>query len=178
MNTPLFSVDLIDSKVLKEVPSGFKLRPIEASDYDKGVLLPLTYLTKVGYIDKESFLERLQLYRYMIPHTYFILVIEDLSKKTIAGCGTMLLERKFIHNLGLCGHLEDVVTLPAYRNLQFGRLIIQALTSISKNLGAYKTILDCSANNLAFYSDKCGFTQKEYQMVIYHEEHRPLKSYL
>jgi hypothetical protein len=25
----------------------------------------------------------------MIPHTYFILVIEDLSKETIAGCGTI-----------------------------------------------------------------------------------------
>lgn len=169
MDSPLFSSHLIDESVLQELPRGFVLRPMRPSDVKKGYLETLSHLTAVGTINMRGFMERMEYFR-SIPDTYFLVVVEDLSKNKIAGCGTMFLERKIIHGLASCGHLEDVVTLPEYRGLQFGRLIIQALTSVSKNMGAYKTILDCSEKNLPFYSSKCGFTQKEYQMVIYHRD--------
>lgn len=165
----MFDARFIDESIIKQVPEGFKLRPMRPSDFKKGYLQTLCHLTSVGNIDYRGFLERLA-YFHSIPDTYFLIVVEDVRKDKIAGCGTMFLERKIIHGLASCGHLEDVVTLPEYRGLQFGRLIIQALTSVSKNRGAYKTILDCSEKNLPFYSAKCGFTQKEYQMVIYHRE--------
>ena len=164
---PLFSTCLIDETILKQVPEGFVLRPMRPSDFDKDYLQTLSYLSFVGSVSRQRFLERMEYYRH-IPDTYYLIVVEDVANKKIAGCGTMFLERKIIHNLANCGHLEDVVTSPEYRGLQFGRLIIQALTSVSRNMGAYKTILDCSEKNLPFYSRKCGFTQKEYQMTIYH----------
>ena len=41
---------------------------------------------------------------------------------------------------------------------------IAALTAYAKEQGCYKVILDCADDNAAFYS-KCGFKQKEVQMV-------------
>lgn len=174
---PLFASDLIDEEVIHQIPQGFILRPIHSSDFSKGYLQALAHLTFVGTISKKLFVERLAYY-CTIPDTYYLVVVEDIERKKIVGCGTMFLERKMIHNLGSCGHLEDVVTLPEYRGLQLGRLIIQALTSVSKNMGAYKTILDCSEKNIPFYSRKCGFSQKEYQMAIYHDEGYHVKARL
>lgn len=36
-------------------------------------------------------------------------------------------------------------------------------------MGCYKIILDCSVKNVPFYQ-KCGFTEKEREMVLYYEE--------
>src|SRR5690349_13779660 len=129
----LFPARFIDRAVTGEIPPGFILRPLEPSDYDKGILTCLSNLTVVGDISKERFLKQ---YAYFAAHSheYFIVVVEDLSKGRIAGCGTMMLERKFIHDLGMCGHLEDVVTSPDYRGMYFGKHIILALTSVSRNL--------------------------------------------
>lgn len=33
-------------------------------------------------------------------------------------------------------------------------------------MGCYKIILDCSQKNIPFY-EKCGFSHKEYEMVLY-----------
>lgn len=171
METPLFPARLIDRSVSSEIPYGFVLRPLQRGDYDKGVLTCLSHLTVVGDISKERFMKQ---YDYFVAHSheYFIVVVEDVAKRRIAGCGTMMLERKFIHNLGMCGHLEDVVTSPDYRGMYLGQHIILALTSVSRNMGAYKTILDCNEKNASFYAAKCGFTRKEYQMVVYHEKEK------
>ena len=163
----LFPASLIPVNILAQVPPGFILRPLEENDYDKGYLQTLTHLTVVGDITKGQFRERFHDYKRN-NGTYFLIVVEDVRRNRIAGCGTMILERKFIHQMGSVGHLEDVVTLPDYRGMQFGRLIIQALTGVSERLGAYKTILDCIDDNVAFYREKCGFVVKEHQMVVRH----------
>ena len=172
---PLFSSRLIDSNIVHNVPNDFVLRPLEATDYDKGYLNVLSKLTDVGEIDQTRFLQRLNYFRAH-SHEYYLIVIEHVSLRKIVGCGTMFLERKFIHNVGCVGHLEDVVTLPEYRGMQFGIMIIQALTSVSKNLGAYKTILDCLDKNVAFYKAKCGFTVCGNEMHVRHPENETKKT--
>lgn len=166
---PLFDAALIDASIIHQVPRGFVLRPLEPNDYDKGMLEVLGHLTTVGTISRSAFLNRFQ-HWFARNDTYFIVVVEDLTKGRIAGCGTMMLERKLIHQLGMVGHLEDTATLPEYRGKQLGRLIIQGLTSVSRRMGAYKTILDCVDDNIQFYTEKCGFTAKETEMVLYHRE--------
>jgi ribosomal protein S18 acetylase RimI-like enzyme len=59
-------------------------------------------------------------------------------------------ERKFVHENGLVGHIEDIVVHKDYRKLQFGRFIIDQLTTIGKVTGCYKIILDCSDKNVPF----------------------------
>src|SRR5689334_13013659 len=111
---PLFDPRAIDPTVIKAVPDGFILRPLEPSDYEKGILEVLSHLTVVGNITKEEFMDRFR-HWFARNDTYYILVVEDLSIGRIAGCGTMMLERKLIHHMGMVGHLEDTVTLPKYR---------------------------------------------------------------
>jgi glucosamine-phosphate N-acetyltransferase len=56
MDTPLFSTDLIPQSVASTLPSGYILRPLQAGDYDRGVLDVLAVLTTVGEISKSKYL--------------------------------------------------------------------------------------------------------------------------
>ncbi|KAI9183983.1 Glucosamine-phosphate N-acetyltransferase-like protein [Blastocladiella emersonii ATCC 22665] len=165
MAAPLFDASLIDRAVTSALPAGFVLRPLEVTDYDKGFLHALSHLTVVGDISKAAFVDRFA-YLKAHNHEYFTIVIEDLAKQRIAAAGTVFVERKFIRNLGLVGHIEDIVTHEDYRGKQFGRYIIDGLKSIGKNAGAYKIILDCAEKNVKFY-EKLQFERKEVEMVWY-----------
>lgn len=82
------------------------------------------------------------------------------------------------------GHIEDIAVDKAVQGKRLGFRVVTALTEISESLGAYKTILDCSEDNIrewnvmngftfkiaqslhhiAFYV-KCGYKRKETEMV-------------
>lgn len=49
---------------------------------------------------------------------------------------------------GLVGHIEDIAVSSSAQGRKFGLRIIQALVGISETVGAYKTILDCNADNI------------------------------
>ena len=168
---PLFDRNVIDREILNVVPYGFVLRPLEITDYEKGYLQVLSQLTVVGEVSRSDFVERFS-YLKAHNHEYFAIVIEDLNKSRIVGAGTIFMERKFIHNLGQVGHLEDVVTHNEYRGMHFGILIMQALASIGQRLGAYKSILDCTEKNGRFYEARCNFKFKELQMVRYYGQEK------
>ena len=78
----------------------------------------------------------------------------------------MFIEKKFIRNCGKVGHIEDVIVDSNVRGMQLGKKIVEFLTDHACLMGCYKVILDCSNENRAFY-EKCGFKQKEIQMVKY-----------
>lgn len=119
------------------------------------------------------------------PGTYYVLVFEHVPTRRIIATATLLVERKFLRNAGLVGHIEDVSVDASRRGKNLGRRVIVALTEIAEKVGCYKTILDCNQDNirespflfwprrnlihrapLAFY-EKCGFTHKEFEMVKY-----------
>ena len=75
-------------------------------------------------------------------------------------------EMKFIHNCGLCGHVEEVVVDSNYRKQGLGKLIIDHCKGVASFKGCYKMILDCNDQNIPFYQ-KCGLTKKENMMAIY-----------
>ncbi|KAI8923883.1 acyl-CoA N-acyltransferase [Entophlyctis helioformis] len=162
---PLFSPTLISPEVKASLKAGYEVRPLEAADYDKGFLDTLGMLTTVGAMSKARFLERFA-YLRAHNHEYYTIVIEDVAKARIIGAGTLLVERKFVHNGGLVGHIEDIVTHSDYRGHNLGRLVIETLKYIGKQTGCYKIILDCSDKNVPFYV-KCGFVQKEVEMALY-----------
>ena len=78
----------------------------------------------------------------------------------------MFIEKKFIRNCGKVGHIEDVVVDSNARGMQLGKKIVGFLADHARSVGCYKVILDCSVENRTFY-EKCGFKQKEIQMVKY-----------
>ncbi|CAG8541445.1 8953_t:CDS:2 [Cetraspora pellucida] len=156
-NTLLFSSDLISSEVQAALPKGHTIRPLSSEDYEKGFLNVLSVLTVVGDISKAQFLAH--------SHEYFTIVIVSPENRII-GAGTIFIERKFIHNNGLVGHIEDIAVDKNQQGKKLGLRIIQALKYIGAKTGCYKVILDCSEENIPFYK-KCGFTQKEYEMAWY-----------
>ncbi|KAJ8115089.1 hypothetical protein ONZ43_g4746 [Nemania bipapillata] len=162
----LFSPDLIAPTVAAALPEGYIARPLRLGDYDAGFLDCLRVLTTVGEITKEAFDEQ---YKWMSSQdTYYILVIEDTSTGKVVGTGNLLVERKFIHNLGLVGHIEDIAVAKDQQGKKLGLRLIQALDFIAEKVGCYKTILDCSEANEGFYL-KCGFRRAGLEMAHYYE---------
>ena len=68
---------------------------------------------------------------------YFLLCIID-SSNAIVGTGALIVERKFIHQLGLVGHIEDIAVAKDQQGKKLGLRIIQALDFVAEKVGCYK----------------------------------------
>lgn len=169
----LFDQTLIPSAVYEALPVGYSIRPIMSSDYERGVLDVLKVLTTVGEISKETFAEQ---YNYWHKHNdeYFVVVITDDYDQVVA-VGSIMVERKLIHQCGKVGHIEDIAVLRSQQGKKLGLRLIHALTDIGHSQGAYKVILDCSEHNVPFY-EKCGYARAGVQMSLKFQEQK--KSYL
>ncbi|OCK89263.1 glucosamine 6-phosphate N-acetyltransferase-like protein [Cenococcum geophilum 1.58] len=167
---PLFAPSLISPDVLAALPEGYSCRPLQRTDYHAGFLDVLRVLTTVGDISEEKWDER---FEWMAKRgdEYFLLVIVDGEGK-IVGTGALIVERKFIHNLGLVGHIEDIAVAKDQQGKKLGLRIIQALDYVAEKVGCYKTILDCSEANEGFYV-KCGFKRAGLEMAHYYEAPKP-----
>ncbi|KAK3242816.1 hypothetical protein CYMTET_47487 [Cymbomonas tetramitiformis] len=75
-----------------------KTRPLEAEDFTKGYLELLADLTTVGTIDQAAFEGRL--HELQSNNDYSVIVIEDTDEKMVVATGTVMVERKFIHECG------------------------------------------------------------------------------
>ena len=106
-----------------------------------------------------------------LPDGEDALVLADASDK-IVGTGALIVERKFIHQLGLVGHIEDIAVSKDQQGKKLGLRIIQALDYVSEKVGCYKTILDCSEANEGFYV-KCGYKRAGLEMAHYYGQNKP-----
>lgn len=133
---PLFSPSLISPDVLSALPEGYTARPLRRSDYHRGYLDVLRVLTTVGDISYDQWDER---YNFMMRRNdeYYLLVICDGSGR-IVGTGSLIVERKFIHELGLVGHIEDIAVAKDQQGKKLGLRIIQALDYVAAKVGCYK----------------------------------------
>ncbi|KAJ7534115.1 hypothetical protein O6H91_13G080600 [Diphasiastrum complanatum] len=143
----------------------FLLRSLEPEDYSKGFLKLLEQLTVVGEVSKELFDERLQQLQ-ILQDDHHVAVIEDVEAKVVVAAGSIFIEKKFVHNCSKVGHIEDVVVDQTLRGQHLGQRLIESLVEYGKSSGCYKVILDCSEENIKFYS-ACGFSRKEVQMAKY-----------
>ncbi|CAN0879507.1 Glucosamine 6-phosphate N-acetyltransferase [Linum grandiflorum] len=143
----------------------FQVRKLQISDKAKGFVELLQQLSVCDSVSDKDFEERFhELSSYGDDH--LICVIEDDSKGKIVATGCVFVEKKFLRNCGKVGHIEDVVVDSSARGLHLGKKVVDFLTDHARSKGCYKVILDCSDGNKAFY-EKCGFKQKEIQMVQY-----------
>jgi glucosamine-phosphate N-acetyltransferase len=93
---PLFSADLISPEVQSQLPTHYKMRPLQSSDYALGFLDVLRVLTTVGEISEQAWVEQVEYMRRQAG-TYYILVIvatEVEGKERVVGCGSLIAERK------------------------------------------------------------------------------------
>lgn len=143
----------------------FQVRKLDISDKSKGFIELLQQLTVCDYVSDKEFEDRFQELS-SLGDDHVVCVIEDGQSGKIIATGSVFIEKKFIRNCGKVGHIEDVVVDSNARGKQLGKKIIAFLSDHARSVGCYKVILDCSSDNKTFY-EKCGFKQKEIQMVMY-----------
>jgi ribosomal protein S18 acetylase RimI-like enzyme len=81
----------------------------------------------------------------------------------IVGVASLVIINKLIRGGNRVGLIEDVAVSKFAGSRGIGRALIEKLKNKSVEKGCYKTILNCSEDNIGFY-EKCGFYQKEVQM--------------
>jgi len=130
---------------------GLKIRPLSRQDYDRGFLQLLAELTTVGDISIDAWNARFDELKAS-ANTYLITVIEDTLLNKIIGATTLVIEKKFIHECGMVGRVEDVVVSNEYRGRQLGKLAVGVMQPLAKKLGCYKVTLNCTDDMVKYYT--------------------------
>lgn len=134
----LFSSNLISPAVASALPESYTIRPLARNDFGAGFLDVLRVLTTVGEVSEAEFQQRFdEMKGAGVGGGYHVLVILDGEGK-IVGTGALIVERKFIHRLGLVGHIEDIAVAKDQQGKKLGLRIIQALDFVAENTGCYK----------------------------------------
>lgn len=100
------------------------------------------------------------------PDDYFVFVVVDEAIGQVVGCCSLLVERKFIRQCGLVGHIEDVCVKSTKRGIRLGKHLVTFCHRLASQLGCYKAILDCKEEMVPFYQ-KCGLSPAGVQMSTY-----------
>lgn len=129
---------------------------------NNGFLETLENLRSVGNLDYSKAKEIFRKMASNPANKIFVAVKEDGK---IIGSTTLLIEQKFIHEGGLVGHIEDVVTHKSFQNMGVGTSLMQKAIEFAKEAGCYKIILDSSESNAPFY-EKLGFRKHEIEMRL------------
>ncbi|KZT54891.1 acyl-CoA N-acyltransferase [Calocera cornea HHB12733] len=158
----LFPPSLLPPSTL---PDDLVLRPLHTEDLQLGHLDVLSVLSPTPALSPAQYTAIVQS-MLARPDTYYPLVVFSPSSNKILACATLIVERKFLRGGGLVGHIEDVAVSQLAQGKGLGKVLVVALARLAESLGCYKCILDCSQDNIPFY-EKCGFYQKEYEMVQY-----------
>lgn len=133
---PLFPASLISPEVISALPPDYTIRPLRRSDYNRGYLDVLRVLTTVGEISEDQWNQRYEWIRARNDE-YYMLVICDGADRVV-GTGSLIVERKFIHSLGMVGHIEDIAVEKGQQGKKLGLRIIQALDYVAAQVGCYK----------------------------------------
>lgn len=80
--------------------------------------------------------------------TYYVINIVSRETDKVVGTGTVFIEKKFLRGLGSVGHIEDIAVSKDMQGKKLGLRVIQTLVAISEKVGCYKTILNCSDENI------------------------------
>ncbi len=87
------------------------------------------------------------------PNQYtLVAVVEDY----VVGTATLLVQNNLTHGASPYAHIENVVTDKEWRNKSIGKMLVNELIHIARQLSCYKVILNCNMYNSTFY-EKLGF---------------------
>jgi len=134
-------------------------------------------IRKLNSNDYESFLQLINDFRETnFSQTEFIEILNKINinsdiwviehNSKLVTTGTVIYETKFIHNLGICAHIEDICVKESYRKQGLGKIMMNHLITEAKTKNSYKIILDCSHGLESYYS-KFGFYNHGIQMSQY-----------
>lgn len=144
---PLADV-LIDPDIENKLPRGWGIRSLRREDIDNGY----TYLKHVGVISPERWDERCEYLRSR-RDTYVVLVITN-SENYVVCSGTLVIERKFTHDMCMVGHVEDLLIGDGQSGKNLGGRMLEALDHVARDLGCYKTMVGTNENNESFHEER------------------------
>ena len=114
--------------------SEIEIREIEEADLEKGFLETLDFLRNASELDRNKAKEILKEIKQNPNH--IIHVATDGEK--IVGSTTLLIEKKFIHDGGLVGHIEDVVVRKDYEGKGVGIKLVTSMLERAKEKNCTK----------------------------------------
>ncbi len=135
------------------------IKKLCVDDYDN--FLNLINQFKPTFFTKEDFIVLLR----ELSNNSDIWIIVDVTNNKFIATGTILYEKKFIHNLSKAAHIEDICVDSNQRGKGYGKILISHLVDQAKQHNCYKVILDCDINLNKFY-ESCGFINNGLQMTI------------
>jgi len=127
----------------------------------KGFLSALQNMSPTGDIPLESAKEMLSEINKQNGNIYVMKTPEG----EIVGTITLLVEKKFIHNGGYVGHIEDVAVRKGYEGKGIGGSLVKKALEEAKGFGCYKVILDCNDTLVPFYG-RYGFSVQGKEMRV------------
>jgi glucosamine-phosphate N-acetyltransferase len=136
-------------------PGVAQIRPLAIDDYNRGHLEVLKVLSKVSDPGLEAYKAHFKAMVAPTPEAqaYYVISIVDKATDRVVATGTIFIEKKFLRGLGSVGHIEDIAVNKDMQGKKLGLRVIQTLTNISEKVGCYKTILNCSDENIR---ESCG----------------------
>jgi len=172
----LFDPSLIPTSFKQSLPDDLHIRPLASTDISRSHFHVLSVLSPSPTPSDAAYQKHFDTLRAInssshalnLPPTYVVIAILNKPTDQIVATGTVFMEHKFLRGLSLVGHIEDIAVDKTVQGKRLGLRVVTALTEISEALGAYKTILNCSVDNIPFY-EKCGYKQKEREMARYKE---------
>lgn len=138
------------------------IRKLQLNDYNINYFNLLNQLSESPYPNENEF----NLFISNLNDNHQIFVLLDDSLKNYLGTCSIFIESKLIHNISKIAHLEDLIINDKYRNLGYGKLLLEYIINYAKQFNCYKIILNCNFDKQIFY-EKCGFQNNGLQMSIY-----------
>ena len=139
------------------------IRELIPEDMDNGFLESLDALRPASGMDRRVAMDVLKEIRGNPRHVVAVAVVDG----RVAGTATMLVERKFIHDGGLAGHIEDVAVAADSQGRGIGSRLVEYLLDVAEKQGCYRTTLDCQEDLVVFY-DRLGFRRHGESMRFNH----------
>jgi glucosamine-phosphate N-acetyltransferase len=140
----------------------YTIREIQAVDLGKGFLEVLENLAPVGQLGKDRAARIFHEIRSNPLHKIYVAVKED---GLVLGTTTLLVEPKFIFEGSRIGHIEDVAVRKEFGGFGIGSKLVLHATQKAKELGCFRTVLDCSDERMRFY-EKLGYSYQDNCMRI------------
>ena len=131
-------------------------RLLEGSDYVN--YLKLINDFRKTYFTEQDFIERLAITK---SHGIEIYVLEN--ENNLIATATLIVEPKFIFDLAIYAHIEDVCVAADRRREGLGRMIMKEIFALCKQRRYHKVTLCCADHNIEFY-EACGLEKRGNQM--------------
>ncbi len=123
------------------------VRRLARGDLDSGFLESLDALRPASNMAKERAGE---VFDEIGADPHYVVIVAE-RKGRIIGTGTLLLERKFIHDGGRAAHIEDLAVHVDEQRAGVGAKIVERLIAEARQAGCYKVVLECAEDLVPFH---------------------------